>query len=126
MGGNIGAMGTNEDKSLAEIKQCFKNSLKSLETLIKEYTNSAHRGSIMSQISLTQQASQGPQSTREDKIHGNLLIILEVVKFASLEFEKQIEKSLLTYNLYHQRVVHHSSNTAAIAAINGSSTDGNR
>lgn len=89
-----------------------------MEALISEYSNSAHRGSIMSQLSLTQ-LQQPQQATREDKLHGYLLIILEVVKFACLEFEKQIEKYLLTYNLYHQRIVHHSSNT--VAPIGGNS-----
>lgn len=117
-----GLSGTNEDKSLAEIKECFKNSLKGLETLIKEYSNSASRGSIISQLSLTQQ--QASTSTREDKLHGYLLVILEIVKFAAPEFENQIEKYLLTYNLYHQRAVHHSSSSSPTPLTNTSSTSG--
>jgi hypothetical protein len=65
----------------------------------------------MSQLSLTQSQQQVPQSSREDKIHGYLLIILEVVKFSCLEFEQQIEKYLSTYNLYHQQLQSSQNNT---------------
>lgn len=77
----------------------------------------------MSQLNLTQ--PQQP-ATREDKLHGYLLVILEVVKFACFEFEKQIENYLHTYNLYHQRVVNHSSNTGVMtsSSLNSSPNTG--
>lgn len=41
--------------------------------------------------------------SREDRIHGYLLVILEILKFAGSEFEQQLEKYLSKYNLYHQQ-----------------------
>jgi hypothetical protein len=53
--------------------------------------------------STSNSTSSSGSSTREDRIHGYLLIILEIVKFAGLEFEQILEKYLSKYNLYHQQ-----------------------
>ena len=88
------------NENLEKFKLCFKNSVKELEGLLLEYTNggvsSSSRQSTSSQTSST--------SSREDRVHGCLLVILEIIRFSCLEFEQQIEKYLSTYNLYHQQI----------------------
>jgi hypothetical protein len=81
------------DENLEKFKLCFKNSVKELESLLSEYTTSSKSNS-----------NQSSSSNRDDKIHGYLLIILEIIRFSCLDFEKQIEKYLSTYNLYHQQI----------------------
>jgi hypothetical protein len=88
---------SNNDENLEKFKLCFKNSVKELESLLQEYTTSSRQ-------SMSNQSNQQLSSSREDKIHGYLLIILEIIRFSSLDFEKQIEKYLSTYNLYHQQI----------------------
>jgi len=90
-----GATGTNSTSKQTKdssFHQCFRNSILELETLLKEIAASSSSG-----------RSTLNQNNREDKIHGYLLVILEIVKFSSLEFEQQIEKYLSAYNLHHQQ-----------------------
>ena len=116
-GGPNSSMKQTKDSSF---HQCFRNSIRELETLLKEIGASASSGkSTMSQ--------NNQQSTREDKIHGYLLVILEIVKFSCLEFEQQIEKYLSSYNLYHQQqqpstTVHSTTTNASNASAVNNNT----
>jgi hypothetical protein len=92
-----GSSAIGSDENLEKCKLCFKNSVKQLESLISEYSTSSKSNS-------NQSSSTSSSSNRDDKIHGYLLIILEIIRFSFLDFEKQIEKYLSTYNLYHQQI----------------------
>jgi len=92
------------DPNFIKYRQCFKNSLRELEFLLKEIStkqpNSSSSGG----------SGGNSQPPREDRIHGYLLIILEILKFSCLEFEKQIEKYLTKYNIYHQQMQREANN----------------
>ena len=90
-----GSSTSASDENLEKFKLCFKNSVKYLESLLLEYNTN---------VKSNANQSSSASSTREDKIHGHLLIILEIIRFSCLEYEKQIEKYLSTYNLYHQQI----------------------
>ncbi len=113
----------NNDHNLKEFKACFKNSIKELENILKEYANAPHQGSSsvkhsLSGYTLTQSSTSSAllssstsfNSTKEERIHGYLLIILEILRFSCLEIEQQIENYLSIYNLYYQRM-HQANNT---------------
>ena len=87
-----------KDPNYIKYRQCFKNSLRELDNLLKELGSNGKPT-----IPLNNANSANPLSSREDRIHGYLLIILEIVKFAGLEFEQQLEKYSSKYNLYHQQ-----------------------
>ena len=102
--GTSGGSSTNaSDENLEKFKHCFKNSVKELESLLSEYSTSSKSNS-------NQSSTTSSSSNRDDKIHGYLLIILEIIRFSCLDFEKQIEKYLSTYNLYHQQIQKGNSN----------------
>jgi phosphatidylinositol kinase/protein kinase (PI-3 family) len=84
------------DENLKKFKICFKSSIKDLELLLQDFGSANNNGK--------ESGAGGQSSSKEDRIHGYLLIILEIVRFSSLDFEKQIEKYLCTYNLYHQKI----------------------
>ena len=69
------------ETNLDKFKSCFETSLKELESLGNSNLFDEYH-----------------------KIHGCLLVILEIARFSDLEFEKTIEKYLYTYNLLKQRV----------------------
>ena len=87
-----------KDPNYIKYRQCFKNSLRELDNLLKELGSNGKPT-----IPLNNTSSANPLSSREDRIHGYLLIILEIVKFAGLEYEQQLEKYSSKYNLYHQQ-----------------------
>lgn len=76
-----------KDPNFTKYRLCFKNSLRDLDQLLKEISSKPSTLSNANNLTL---------------IHGYLLIILEIVKFAGLEFEQQLEQYLSKYNLYHQ------------------------
>jgi hypothetical protein len=94
------------DPNFIKYRQCFKNSLRELELLLKEI-------STKQTSSASSSGSGSGQPPREDRIHGHLLIILEILKFSGLEFEKQIEKYLSKYNIYHQQMQQAANNTCS-------------
>ena len=96
---------SNSDESLEKFKHCFKNSVKNLENLLQEYSSTS-----------SNKTQTNANQSREDMIHGYLLIILEIIRFSCLDFEKQIEKYLYTYNLYHQQI--HKANNNLIYNVN--------
>ena len=102
-----GGNSANKTAKDSNFHQCFRNSIRELETLLKEIGAS----SVAGKSSTLNQNNQS--STREDKIHGYLLVILEIVKFSCLEFEQQIEKYLSAYNLYHQQQNQPNTSTSA-------------
>lgn len=82
-----------------QYKACFENSVKELEILLREISLSL--GSLASSVSSSssQQSKQvsNQNLNRDDRIHGCLLIILEILKFSNLDFEKLIEQYLDVY-----------------------------
>jgi hypothetical protein len=76
------------DENLKKFKICFKSSIKDLELLLQDFGSANNNGK--------ESGAGGQSSSKEDRIHGYLLIILEIVRFSSLDFEKQIEKYLCT------------------------------
>jgi hypothetical protein len=97
---------SNKQTRDSSFSQCFRNSIRDLELLLNEITvnhNSNTRSSILINSVVTGGGGGGSSTTKEDKIHGYLLVILEIVKFSCLEFEQKIEKYLASYNLYHQQ-----------------------
>ncbi len=76
-----------KDPNFTKYRLCFKNSLRELDQLLKDISTKPSTLSNANNLTL---------------IHGYLLIILEIVKFAGFEFEKQLEQYLYKYNLYHQ------------------------
>ena len=83
-----------EDNNLSKLTNCIEESIMELEILLRD-SNSRNSKNTSQEQSF---------STKEDKIHGYLQIILEIFKFSNFEFEKIIEKYLSTYNLYYQQV----------------------
>ena len=67
-----------------QYKCCFENALKELEICL--YNSNSNKKDVSTKV-----------ANREEKIHGYLLIINEILKFTSLEFEKEIEKNLAAY-----------------------------
>jgi hypothetical protein len=106
------------EENLAKFKNSFKNSIAELELLLKDYNSS----SLLSrQVSSSSSAQANSAPSKDDKIHGYLLIILEIVKFSCLDFEQEIEKYLSTYNLYHQQMQQSNNNMSSLnASSNGS------
>ena len=92
---------SNKQTRDSSFSQCFRNSIRDLELLLNEIVN--HNSNTRSSILINSVGAGGSSTTKEDKIHGYLLVILEIVKFSCLEFEQKIEKYLASYNLYHQQ-----------------------
>lgn len=85
---------TTEDNSLTKFMHCVEESISELEKLLNEQTSRQSKGNTQEQN----------QSTKEDRIHGYLQVILEIFRFSNLEFEQKIDNYLSTYNLYYQQV----------------------
>nr|AWV66626.1 serine/threonine-protein kinase mTOR [Brachionus rotundiformis] len=97
-----------EDNSLSKFTSCIEETLYELESLLREPGSRHSRNSSQDQL----------QSTRDDKIHGYLQIILEIFKFSNFEFEKIIENYLSTYNLYYQQIQQaYNFNTSNVASL---------
>ena len=79
-----------------QYKYCFENSLKELEASLNGIfgisgSKKDHTSVFLSKI-----------HPREEIVHGYLLIILEILKFSSLQFEKEIEKYISLYITHSQ------------------------
>jgi hypothetical protein len=98
------------DPNFTKYRTCFKNSLKELDFLLKDFNTKQTSASTPSSSTGNNNNNISVSSSREDRIHGFLLIILEIVKFSGLEFEQQLEKYLSKYNLYHQQSSQTSNN----------------
>jgi hypothetical protein len=84
-----------------QYKTCFENSVKELENLLKEISLNSLTSSVSSSSSSSSQQQSklilNQNLNRDDRIHGCLLIILEILKFSNFEFEKLIEQYLDIY-----------------------------
>lgn len=98
----------NNDKSNSELKKCFLRSLAQLEGLVDEASSTTGGGSR----STTQNVP------RDDQIHGYLLVTLEIVRFACLEFEQRVENYLSTYNLHYQELEQSLNNLTTSLFLN--------
>ena len=92
----------SNDNDLEQFKKCFEKSISELRNLTKDYTVQVTLSSAKSIQSLSGGGLQQP--SKDDQIHGHLLVILEMVKFSCLDFEEKIENYLSTYNLYYQEL----------------------
>ena len=91
---NTGQQNVQYDPNFIKYRQCFKNSIRELDLLLKEISTK------------TTPASSHNSTPKEDRIHGYLLIILEIVKFSGLEFEQEIQNSIPKYNWTEDDPVH--------------------
>ncbi|CAF0752879.1 unnamed protein product [Brachionus calyciflorus] len=106
-----------EDNSLTKFINCVEESIYELEKLLNEQNTSRQsKSSVQEQF----------QSTREDRIHGYLQVLLEIFKFSNFEYEKKTQNYLSTYNLYYQQIQHaYNLNVSVNNSTSSVSTIGN-